>query len=103
MNFINLGKIAILNQRKTRIKMALLLIVKMIINEIIIIITINLKIHRITALGLTTTIQLPRVKLSTGKVEKLQMEIMRRHRVRKEIKSVRVMTMKKLMGCSIKA
>jgi len=102
MNFINLGKIAILNQRKTRIKMALLLIVKMIINEIIII-TINLKIHRITALGLTTTIQLPRVKLSTGKVEKLQMEIMRRHRVRKEIKSVRVMTMKKLMGCSIKA
>jgi len=102
MNFINLGKIAILNQRKTRIKMALLLIVKMIINEIIIT-TINLKIHRITALGLTTTIQLPRVKLSTGKVEKLQMEIMRRHRVRKEIKSVRVMTMKKLMGCSIKA
>jgi len=101
MNFINLEKIAIPNQRKMTIKMVHLPIVKMRIN-IVIIITINLMIHRITALGLTTITQLRKVRLSTGKVEKLQMEIMRRHRVRKAIKSVRVMTMKKLMGCSIK-
>lgn len=46
--------------------------------------------------------QLLRVRLLKEKVGILQRETMKRHRVKKEIKLVRVMTMKKLMDYWIK-